>query len=147
MFFLIFLLLALVVLCIFCHKKRGKLVLILRTDGLILKGDFSMATLTVAQFVGAELVAVDRKGNPASVEAGTVVITSSDEAVFTIERDPDNEMKFKIVSSGVGVAQLDYVADADLGDGVRTIAGFTAVEVQLEQAVGFGITLGEPQDK
>ena len=104
-------------------------------------------TLTTTQLVEGTLQPVDAKGNPAPVEAGSILFSSSDESVFTIERDAENESKMTVIAVGIGVAQLNYSADADLGEGVTTISGFTAVEVIAAEAVGFGISFGEPQEQ
>ncbi len=89
---------------------------------------------------------VDRRGNPASVEAGSVAFSVDNTAVATVEVDPANELAGFILTHGVGVATLNYSADADLGEGVTQISGFDAIEVKPEQAVGFGITYGPAED-
>jgi hypothetical protein len=99
--------------------------------------------LKPGQFIDVEISPVDRKGSPAVIEEGSVVFSSTNESVFTIQEDPTNELKARIVSVGVGVATLSYSFDADLDDNeVRTIEGFSAVEVTPEeaQAVGFVAT-------
>lgn len=99
--------------------------------------------LKPGQFIDVEISPVDRKGSPAVIEEGSVVFSSTNESVFTIQEDPTNELKARIVSVGVGVATLSYSFDADLDDDeVRTIEGFSAVEVTPEeaQAVGFVAT-------
>lgn len=109
-------------------------------------GKIMAISLVPNQAVVVELPTVDRKGNPAKVES--IVFTSSDEAVFTVVQDAENPLKATITSIAVGVAQLDYKADADLTVGEdRFIEGFTAIEVQPEEAVGFGaIIVGTPTD-
>lgn len=103
-------------------------------------------TLTTAQFVEGFLTPVDSEGQAALVEPGSVMFLSSDETIFSVEKNPDNELAFKITANAAGVAQLDFSADADLGDGVKTISGFAAIEVIPSEAVGFGIVFGEPQN-
>lgn len=129
------------------QRRKPKLYLTFSINDIKIKGAIKMVTMKVTQFVEGELQPVDRLGNPAQVEAGTVQFTSSDEAVFVVARDVENELKVKLVATGAGVAQLDYSADADLGEGVVTITGFTGVEISPEQAVGFAVTFGEPQDQ
>lgn len=91
---------------------------------------------------------VDSKGNQTTVEKGSVSFSSSDESVFVVEEDPEDEMKFKIVGKGPGVAQLTATADADLGEGVKEITGFSAVEVLPGEAVGFApIFFSVPTDQ
>lgn len=105
------------------------------------------ATLNNEQLIDGELQPVTKKGKPAEVQPGTVTISSSDETVFTVQRDPENEKKFKVIAQNTGVAQLDFSADADLGDGVKTITGFAAIEVVPAEAAGFGVTFGAPQEQ
>lgn len=126
----------------------GKLLMTFTVNNINIKGEITLVSLRSTQYaVSGELEAVDRLGNPAPVEAGSVNFSSSDEGVFRIER-LDNEKQVKVVAVGAGVAQLNYSADADLGDGVVTIEGFTGVEVLPAQAVGFsGLSFGEPQEQ
>jgi hypothetical protein len=115
-------------------------------DNIKIKGKNMAVTAFPQQRIPFTLQPVDRKGNPAAVEAGTVEYWTDDEAVATVEEDPTNELAGAIITTGVGVTQLNYTADADLGEGVVAISGFDAIEVKPEAAVGFGITFGEPQD-
>ena len=126
----------------------GGLLMTFTVNNINIKGEITLVSLRSTQYaVSGELEAVDRLGNPAPVEAGSVNFSSSDEGVFRIER-LDNEKQVKVVAVGAGVAQLNYSADADLGDGVVTIEGFTGVEVLPAQAVGFsGLSFGEPQEQ
>lgn len=103
-------------------------------------------TLKKRQFVEGQVTPTDKDGDPAAVEPGTVSFTSSDESIATVEEDPNDETKFKIIGKKAGVAQVDFSADADRGEGVKTITGFVAVEVLPADATGFGVTFGEPQD-
>ena len=128
-------------------KEKSYLAISLFINGITIKSKNMAVSLTTTQFVEGQVTPTDRKGNPASVEAGTVSYTSSDESIATVEEDPNDETKFKIVAKGIGVAQVDFSADADLGEGVKTIAGFVAVEVLPAEAVGFGVTLGTPQEQ
>ena len=137
-----------VVICFFYlrRKKTPKLFLTLEFNNIKITGDIKLIGLKLAQKVTVTLKPEDRLGNPAQVEAGSVVFTSNDESVCTVVQNPDNELQADVFSQGVGVAQLDFSADADLGEGVVTISGFSAVEVLPLEAVGFGLEVGEPID-
>lgn len=89
---------------------------------------------------------VDAKGNAAQVEDGSVSLSSDNTDIATVEPDPDNAYGGIATLTGkAGVAKLNISADADLGEGVKSITGFTALEVQAGEAVGFGeATFGEP---
>ena len=120
----------------------------LEFENIKIKGEILMIGLKVSQKVTVTLQPQDRLGNPASVEPGTVVFESTDPNIFTVVQNPDNELQADVFSSvtNPGTAQLNFRADADLGDGVVEISGFSAVEVLPLQAVGFGLQVGEPVD-
>lgn len=129
------------------RKNKPYLLLSLIIDQIKIKGKIMAASITTTQQVTGTLQPVDAKGKPASVEVGTVHFSSTDQSVFTVEQDPTNELSVKVVAVGPGTAQLDYSADADLGEGVKTIEGFTAIEVLPSSAVGFGLAFGTPEEQ
>ncbi len=122
------------------------------SNNIKITGGITMVSIKYTQLLRGVLGSpVDSKGNETTVEAGSVKFSSSDEEIFTVEKDdkdPDNEVAFKIVGKKPGVAQLNFEADADLGDGVKTISGFTGVEVLPGEAVGFGQPVfGTPEEQ
>lgn len=120
----------------------------LEFENIKIKGEILMIGMKVSQKVKVTLQPQDRLGNPASVEPGSVVFESSDLDICTVVQNPDNELEAEVFSStnNPGTAQLEYRADADLGEGVVQISGFSAVEVLPLQAVGFGLSVGVPED-
>ena len=129
------------------NTNKRKIFLTLFINNIKIKGDITMLSMTATQFVEARLNVIDRLGNPAQVEPGSIQIVSNDETVCIIQRIGEDETAFKVVATGNGVTQVDFSADADLGDGVTTITGYTGVEIIPAQAVGFGVTFGEPQEQ
>jgi hypothetical protein len=115
-------------------------------DNTKITGKNMALTALPQQRIPFTLQPVDRKGNPAQVEAGTVEYWIDDTTIADVEEDPNNELAGWIVTTATGVTQLNYAADADLGEGVVSITGFDAIEVQAEQAVGFGVTFGPAED-
>lgn len=111
------------------------------------KGNFMAATLQLSQEVEGQVNPVDKKGKPAKVQEGSVEFSTSDEDVAIVVEDPNDETKFVIKAKGIGVAQISIKADANLGDGVKTVETFLAVEVFPNEAVGFGVSLGEPREQ
>ena len=103
--------------------------------------------LSDTQFIEGQVSTVNKKGKPAPVQSGTIEYSSSNEAVVTVTESPDDETKFTVTAVGAGTAQVNYSADADLGDGVVPISGFTDFEVTPAQATGFNVTFGEPQEQ
>lgn len=91
---------------------------------------------------------VDKKGKPAQLGSPVTWVTT-DATVATVIADPANQFKATIVAGLAGVADIFPTADADLGDGVKTIEGeHVAVQVTSGQAVGFGSpVLGTPVEQ
>lgn len=130
------------------ETKSGKILLSLIINQIKITGGIIMLELKATQKVTGELAPVDAKNNPAQVQEGTVSVSSSDGEIVNIVSDPTNPLKFEVVATGkTGVARVDWKADADLGDGVIEISGFTAVEVQAGNAVGFAANFGEPTEQ
>lgn len=104
------------------------------------------------QFATFQVQPVDDKGNPAKVQEGTIDYVNPDPDSFTVEEDPNDETKFKVTSSANEITEsksvdIKVTADADLGDGVRSIETILVAVLEPRGAVGFGITtLTEPQD-
>lgn len=110
--------------------------------------EITMVKITDSQFVkSGELQAVDKKGFPAQVEAGSVKFSSSDEGVFTVEPDPDSEKVAVVKAVAPGAGTLTFEADADLGEGVKTITGSVTIEVTGGEASGLALSFGEPQEQ
>lgn len=89
---------------------------------------------------------VDKKGKPASVEAGSTKWTSSDATVATVAAEMDS-VQAVVTAVGPGTCQINVAADADLGMGVATIAGTLDVTVTAGQAVSLGISTGTPSEQ
>jgi hypothetical protein len=81
------------------------------------------------------------KGNPAQVEAGTVVWSVSDPAVLALTDNGDGTVTVAAVGP-VGAAQLQVSADADLGEGVKTVTGAVEIEVIAGDAAVINVALG-----
>lgn len=108
---------------------------------LKLKGDIVMVKTPIDKKFSVKWPSpVDKGGNEAQVEEGSVVISSDDETVATVEPDPDNGPYACIVhtTNKVGATAIKIKADADLGEGVKEINGMLAVEVTAGEATGFG---------
>ncbi len=110
---------------------------------------FSISTMELknTQFVTGTLKAVDAKGDEAQIQEGSVTVSSSNEEVVTVEKDPDDEKKIKVTAQRAGAAIVTVSADADLGEGVTTISAEVAINVTPSEAVGFGIQFDEPQEQ
>lgn len=103
------------------------------------------------QFARVQIQTLDRRLKPTPVQEGTVEYSSPDPS-FTVEEDPNDETILKITSSGDPITESKTVdiavsADADRGDGVKTITGIITCVLEPETAEGFGVNVLEaPQD-
>jgi hypothetical protein len=114
--------------------------------GFVIKGEDMALTLTAVQQVEVAVSAVDAKGNPAPVE--DVEFSSSDESIVTVTPDPTDPNFATAVAVGTpGIAQVKVVADADIGDGTKTLAGLLDIEVVAAEAVSLGVSAGTPVDQ
>lgn len=127
------------------RKPKGSLQFCLLFSNI--KTAITMVKMRNNQFVQGTLEAKDAKGDAAQIEAGSVKVSSDDEGVATLEQDPDDEKKIKVVGQRAGATVVRISADADLGEGVKTIETQVAVEIEAGEATGFGISFGDPQDQ
>ena len=98
--------------------------------------------LTDSQKVVFSITPVDAHGHAARVD-GIPSWSVSDPAVGTITVSADG-LSAEFLASAPGMVQVSVQADADLGAGVRTIAGTLDIQVEPGEAVGLTITAGAP---
>lgn len=135
------------------QKQKEKLLFTYFGNEFIKIQSTQMATIFKSdQNATFQVAPVDRKGRPAKVQEGSVEYSIDDSSVATVEEDPTDETKFKVVSSAEAIteaklANVTVSADADTGDGIKTVTGVLAIVVEPDGAEGFGITtLTEPAD-
>lgn len=105
--------------------------------------DMSIKITDNQRFVVA-VVAVDVKGNPASIE-GVPTWTVSDQSLLAIEPVVDNPLAVTVTALGpLGAAQVIVAADADLGEGTTLIGGLLDVEIVSGAAVSLALSPGIP---
>lgn len=97
------------------------------------------------QFVEGTVKATDVKGDDAPIQAGSVKAVSRNEDKVTTEVDEDG--KVKLIGQRAGAFIVDITADADLGDGVKTISLEVGGNVTGSEATGLGVQFGEPQNQ
>lgn len=108
--------------------------------------------IKVAQQLGdseqivATIAPKDRAGNPAAVEAGKTVWSSSDETVLTVTAI-DESSALVVAVGPLGTATVTVSADADLGEGVVPVTDSADVEIVAGQASNLGLGFGAPQPK
>jgi len=111
-----------------------------------IKGDLESMLLTDTQEVDLSIAPKDAKGNPAAVE-GAPVWASSDPTILTVEAAADGLSAVAKAVGPLGTAQVSVTADADLGEGVKSISGTMDFEVQAGEAVSLGISAGTPREQ
>ena len=105
-----------------------------------------MLVLTDIQQVGIAIAPKSAAGNPASID-GSPVWNSSDETVVTVVVAADGMSADVITTGKLGTVQVNVSADADMGGGVKSIAGTLDIEVKASEAVILEINAGTPTDK
>lgn len=93
---------------------------------------------------------VDVAGEPARVD-GAPVWASSDPSIVTVET-VDGLSGFIVPVGGAQAlgdppVQVTVTADADLGEGVRSLTESIAVFVDAEEATSLGLVVGDPEPK
>jgi len=104
-----------------------------------------MTQLTETQQVSGTVTPVTAKGSPAEVQAS--VFSSSDTSVLEVIQDTVDPLKFVAKAVAPGAAQVQWNADADLGDGVVPISAVGDITVVAGMAVGGTITFGTPEEQ
>ena len=89
---------------------------------------------------------LDRYGRPAQVD-GVPAWSVSDVGIGTLVIAEGGRAATFVTSGALGQAQIIVEADADLGEGLRTIAGRLDVEVRASEAVSVAISAGAPRPK
>lgn len=116
-------------------------------EGQEKKENITMLLLTDTQKASLSIAPVDAKGNPAKVQDGSVVWSAADSTIVTLTPSADGLSCDCAAAGPLGTTQVNVSADADLGDGVTTIAGTLDVQVQAGQAVSLGISAGTPVEQ
>lgn len=101
--------------------------------------------LTDTQKVVLSIAPKSAAGNPAKVDGVPAWSATGDQLTLTPAADG---MSCVVTTSGtLGTAQVSVTADADLGEGVKPIAGTLDIEVVAGEAVSLGISHAEPEPR
>lgn len=106
-----------------------------------------MLILTDSQQVPLTVGFTDKANNPAQVQDGSIVWSSSDETVLTVSAAADGLSATAVATGKLGTAQVNVTADADLGAGTTSISNVLDVTVQAGAAVQANISPGTPVEK
>jgi len=128
-----------------CHKRKyqSKLTVTIDRISLTFSGDFNMLLPIDKQLLGCTISYVDKAGNAAKVDGFPVWETDRSD-LLTIVVAPDG-MSADITPVGpVGTAQITVTADADLGEGVKSLTTIGTIECVAAEAVTGVINFPEP---
>jgi len=104
-----------------------------------------MVTLTDTQQVDITVSAADKAGAKAAVQS--ISYASSDDAIATVKQDAADQAKATVVAHAAGAATINVAADADLGDGVRTITASLDFTVTAGGAATIAVNAGTPVEQ
>jgi hypothetical protein len=103
---------------------------------LVFRGENMSNTMQTGTYATLSIEWVDDHGNPAKVD-GATEWASSDESIATITVATGNPLIANVQSVGpIGPVQMQATADADLGDGVKTITATCDISVIAGEASG-----------
>jgi hypothetical protein len=110
------------------------------------KGPIVVYTLPVGMKVDVQVSYVDAAGNPAVVD-GDVVWETSDKDIANVFRiSGSDSTKVSVRAGKPGQVQVTATADADLGEGVRSLITTMDITVAPGEAVAGTISpVGEPE--
>ncbi len=121
--------------------------------GLIVEGRITLMVLTDTQQASITFgQPVDKKGKPAKVQPGSVVFSIDQPDAATVTQDTNDPFTATVVAGNPTAegspATITISADADLGDGVKTITGVEPLIVTSGEAAGFGpATVGDATEQ
>lgn len=102
--------------------------------------------LTNGQKVDLLIQPVDAYGNAARVD-GVPVWSVSDASMGSVSPSADGMTATFTTAGPLGTVQVNVQADADLGQGLRTIAATLDIQIESGEAVALSIVAGVPQPK
>lgn len=110
-------------------------------------GEVDMAkTMTSSQQTILRPKFLDKKGNPGAVDGAPVWFVDNPN-VLAITPSPDGLTCSVLAVGPVGVATVSMTADADLGEGVTSIAGVLAFEIVAGAVVSIELDADEPTEQ
>lgn len=107
------------------------------SDGVIL--EVSQMQMSVEKVCQLKIAPVDKFGNPAKVD-GAPAWSLTDPALGSLAVDADGMGAVFTPAGTVGALSVQVNADADLGDGVKTIAGELPLELLAGEAIAVNVS-------
>lgn len=129
------------------HRSRPRVAFTrVQIGRLSITGDLQMLLLTNGQKVTLSIAPLDAFGQAARID-GLPAWNVSDGALATITPAEDGMSAVLEPLGPVGLLQVQVTADADLGEGIKSLSGTLDVQVEAGEAVTLGITAGVPEPK
>ena len=101
--------------------------------------------LTTTQKVKVTLNPTTESGNPATLDGEPQWTVESGDC--TVEPEEGGLSAYILAGGSPGESIVKVAADADLGQGVRTIEDLVTVNVTSEEAAALGLTVGAPEEQ
>ena len=104
-------------------------------DSVTFTGENMAENLQVGHYATVSVQWVDQQGRPAKVD-GLTTWATTDATVLSCAVSTGNPLIANCQAIAIGTAQVQATADADLGEGVKTITSTIDVSVIQGEAVG-----------
>lgn len=104
--------------------------------------------ITAGQRLRVTITPVDANGHPAPIEQGSVAWSVSDSSLLSVTPESTDEKVALVRPAGttLGVANVQVTADADVGEGVVTLAAEMEVAITSGMATSLGLTSQVEED-
>ena len=119
----------------FPPKRTYKGILNLTTDSMEIKGENMATTVQVGHLGEIDVTWVDESGKSAKVD-GLTTWATTDSTIVTVQVATGNSQIANWRTVAIGTAQIQASADADMGEGVKTITSTMDFTVIGGEAVG-----------
>lgn len=108
-------------------------------DGITFRGENMSEVLGVGHYATVTVEWKDAAGNPAKVD-GPTTWASTDSSVLTVQVSTGNPLIANCRAVAIGTAQVQATADADMGEGIKTVTSTIDVTVIAGEAIGGDMT-------
>lgn len=105
-----------------------------------------MFLLSNAQKVTIQIEPLDQYEKPARID-GVPQWNNSDPTIGELVPSADGLTASFTTAGPLGLTQISCSADADLGEGIRTITAVDDIQVEASEAVTLGLKFGAPEPK
>jgi hypothetical protein len=127
----------------YCADEEARATFTYSTGGVTVTGELMSGTMQVGTYATVSVQWSDKGGNPAKVDGPTKWETS-DATICQVTPSTGNPLIANLFAPGpIGKVQIHATADADLGEGVKTVTASLDVEVIGGEAVAGNINFSQ----